>query len=68
VASVVLLARTLTFGGLAVVAVSPIKVALAWPAVGEAEEAVAAGVAVRCRIFWSALALSGRVEAVPGRI
>lgn len=64
--SKVFLARTLSIRGLAVVANRAVEMTLARSAVGVAEVAVAAVVAIGRLEFGSALALSGRLEAVFG--
>lgn len=65
---VIYLARAVAVRRFAVITVSALQIALAWTAIGIAEVSVVAGVAVRRREFFPALALPGRISAIPGRI
>lgn len=62
--SKVLLARTLSLIGFAVIAVGSVKITIAWSAIGVAIVAVTAGVAIGRHVLFPALALAGQVVAV----
>lgn len=65
---VVFFAGALSFGSLAMIAISTVQVAFTWPAVGKAEVTVATGITIRCCVFWTTLASSVRIKAITSGI